>query len=900
MLRGVQRLIRRVSGLSADPSGLRDLLETTPNLIGIAIEERVAYANRTTLGLLGIATNAEIRGRSIYDFVHPDDLANAREAAERVRTRREAVPFLEVRLVSSDGRVLDVEIWLAPIRYRGSDAMLIQGRDRSARRRAAAQLRESEAGYRRLAENSSDIISEYTAAGELIYVSPSIERVLGYSPERWTNELSKIVHTLTHPDDLQRVWALLATGEFPAAPEILQRIRHADGEYRWLQTHGRRFEAPDGGRRVVMVTRDVTEEQRMLEALRESEKRLQSLARAVPVGVFRIDKKGRHVYLNERWSELTGIPIETAMANPAARPLHPEDDGRILELARKALAEGGPLRLEQRIVRPDGEVRWVLNQAMPEYDAAGAFSGWVGTLTDLSDKRASEQALAESEARLRLALEGAQMCTWEWDAPRRLVSWSANAARIFGLRDGEAMPATTEAVSMLVHPEDLAAAHRLATERSQRGESFELEFRLAPRAGAETRWVLMRGHAMPERPGLAVGVVADVTQRRRFAEERAELEARLRESQRLESLGLLAGGVAHDFNNLLVGILGNAELALQRPVGDPRLHECLVEVQRAGERAAGLVRQILAFAGRERIDCERVDLRAIVDDTLELLRHSLPARAKIDWSAPLDPAYVDGDATQLRQVLMNLVTNACEALPPEGGLVTVRVTPTVGAEGDETPWLSLEVADSGCGVDGGALARIFDPFFTTKGAGRGLGLAVAHGIVRAHRGSVNVDSSAGCGARMRVLLPAAAHAPTAQNARVAAAKPVAARGEGAILIVDDERGVREVARRVLEGVGYSVLLAADRGEAVAQLRAHGAKISAIVLDLTLGSESGELVLAELRELAGKTPVLLTSGYAADQALRRLEAQGIVGFVQKPFSATSLANSVAGALRASVS
>jgi PAS domain S-box-containing protein len=900
MLQRILRLIGRVSGFSADPIALGSWLDTTPNLIAVAIDERVVFTNRTTRRLLGVASSAEISGRPIYDFVHSDDVAGARAAAEQVRTRREAVPFLEVRLVAPDGRILDIDVWLAPIRYRGREAMLIHGRDQSAQRRAAALLRESEGAYRRLAENSSDIISEYTANGELIYVSPSIERVLGYSPELWASSLSKIVHTLTHPDDLPRAWALLATGELPPAPEILQRIRHADGEYRWLHTHGRRFEAPDGSRKVVMVTRDVTEQQRALEALRESEKRFQSLARAVPVGLFRIDKKGRHVYLNERWAELTGIPVETALANPSARPLHPEDDGRILQLARKALAEGKPLRLEQRIVRPDGEVRWVLNQAMPEYDAAGAFAGWVGTLTDLSDKRASEQALADSEARLRLALEGAQMCTWEWDTPAGIVRWSENAARVFGLSEGESMPGTPEAVEKLVHPEDVEAARKMAAERAQRGESFELEFRLTPRAGGETRWVLMRGDHKPDRPGFAVGVIADVTQRHRYAEERAALEDRLRESQRLESLGLLAGGVAHDFNNLLVGILGNAELALQRPITDPGLRECLTEVQRSGERAAGLVRQILAFAGRERIESERVDLRAIVDDTLALLRHSLPTRAKIDWSAPLEPAEVDGDATQLRQVLMNLVTNACEALPPAGGLVRIRVTPADGPEGDDAAWLALEVSDSGCGVDGAALARIFDPFFTTKGAGRGLGLAVAHGIVRAHRGSMNAESSPGRGTRMRVLLPAASPAQGAQSARSEAEGGAAARGEGAILVVDDERGVREVARRALEGAGYSVLLAADRAEALAQLRAHGAEIAAIVLDLTLGSDSGEVVLAELRALAGDTPVLATSGYAADQTLRRLEALGIAGFVQKPFTATSLANSVAGALRAALS
>src|SRR5262249_21273146 len=215
------------------------------------------------------------------------------------------------------------------------------------------------------------------------------------------------------------------------------------------------------------------------------------------------------------------------------------------------------------------------------------------------------------------------------DTPSASVRWSPNAARIFGLPEGEAMPTSTEAVATLVHPADIDGARALAVQCVMRGESFEIEFRLAPKPGRETRWLLMRGHGIATTPGRAVGVVAEVTLRRRLAEERAELEARLRESQRLESLGLLAGGVAHDFNNLLVGILGNAELALGRRVDDPGLRECLEEIQRSGDRAAGLVRQILAFAGRERIERAPLDLRALVDDTLGLLRSSLPARAKI-------------------------------------------------------------------------------------------------------------------------------------------------------------------------------------------------------------------------------------------------------------------------------
>ena len=888
------RFVRDISRLDVDPLGLGALLDATPNFIGVAIDERVAYANAASQRMLGFASQGEMLNRSVYDFVHPDDRERARDAIQRASQSGGPVPFFEVRMLARDGTELEVEVWLAPIRLRGRAAVLVHGRDYSRRRRAERALQESEALYRRLAENSSDIISEYDANWRLLYVSPSMERVLGYPQNTWVGRRAHDTFgEMTHPDDLAGIFAL--EGELDdgvgATTEFTHRARKVDGSWCWLHSRGRRYVA-NGEKRIVVVSRDVTEEQRVLEALRESERRYQTLAQAVPVGIFRIDNRGRHTYLNERWSELTGISIDEALANPGVRPLHPEDDGKIREVALRALAEGRPLQLEQRIVRPDGQIRWVLMQAVAETGADGAPVGWVGTLTDLSEKRASEQALAESEERLRLALEGADMCTWQWDADAGAVEWSANAARVYGLPPGQEIPRTTREAAALVYPEDLAFAREHAYRQVARGETFELEFRLAPREGEETRWILMRGHVVPERGGRAIGIAANVTARRQLAQERAALEARLHESQHLESLGLLAGGVAHDFNNLLVGILGNTEFALQRSSEDPALRECLEEIRRSGERAAGLVRQVLAFAGRERIARERIDLREIVEDTLDALRRSLPLNAKLDWFAPSEPVWVDADAIQLRQVVMNLITNACESLPREGGQVTIRLQAPEPGSPDAGRNVVIEVRDTGCGVDAAALGRIFDPFFTTKGAGRGLGLAVAHGIVRAHGGEVSVESAAGRGTCMRVRLPVLPKEVVAGSASpVAPSARAPARAEGTILVVDDERGVREIARRALESTGYTVLLATDRAEALAHARANPRQIRAILLDLSLGNDSGETLLAALRELGCAPPVLATSGYAPDHALRRLEAQGI-GFVQKPFTGSSLLRSVA--------
>ena len=892
MLRRLRdRFLGPLPRLGSSPSALRSLVDATPNLVAIVRGGRLRFINAAGLRVLGVERLSQLAGRPLLDLVRPEDRERSRDEIERARARNDP-RRIEVRLLASDGSPVEVELWLAPGRFRGGGQILVHGRrEQSAIRRAHETVLASEAGYRRLAENSWDVISEYTVAGQLVYVSPSIERVLGYGQEEWLRELAPRAAQLTHPDDLPRAVALFRNGEFPPVIELLQRVRHRDGEYRWLHTLGRRTESAAGEARVVMVSRDVTEEQRALEELRQSEARFQSLARAAPVGIFRIDHKGRHIYLNERWSELTGIPIADALANPGARPLHRDDDGKILEISRRARLEGKPLRVEQRIIRPDGELRWVLTQAVPEYDADGAFAGWLGTLTDLTEKKASDAALEVSEERLRLALEASDMCTWEWNAPQGHVSWSQNAARVFGLPDGESMPTTTEEVSALVHPDDLESGRELAYQSIARGEPFELEFRLAPRPGAPERWILMRGHGAPQLDGRAIGVVANVSGRHRAEQERGELEARLREAKHLESLGLLAGGVAHDFNNLLVGILGNADLALDRSGRDALLREHLEEIQRSGDRAAALVRQILAFAGRERVVRERIDLRAVVDDTIDSLRRVLPPRTKLDWNPPRSPIWLDADGTQLRQVLMNLIVNASEAMPAGGGRVGVSLLRPEAAPG-EPPAVAIEVADTGQGIEAGALPQIFAPFFTTKGAGRGLGLAVAHGIVRAHGGSLQIESVVGCGTRIRVLLPSGDRSAPGLPGSAELERPDPPPGQGTVLVVDDERGVREVARRALEASGYSVLVAANRAEAVAQVRAHGGEIGAIVLDLTLGAESGESVLAALREIARSTPVLAISGYAPDDTLRRLDALGIAGFVQKPFTAAALATQIA--------
>ncbi|MDC3954482.1 ATP-binding protein [Polyangium jinanense] len=414
--------------------------------------------------------------------------------------------------------------------------------------------------------------------------------------------------------------------------------------------------------------------------------------------------------------------------------------------------------------------------------------------------------------------------------------------------------------------------------------------------------VVALAHANPlrDRQGHLIGavnVLVDITDRKRAEQERRELETRVFHAQKLESLGVLAGGVAHDFNNLLTVITAQATLALAEASHPSPLSSMLQEIIIASERAADLARQMLAYSGRGTFVNQHVRLDAVVREMAVLLRTIVSKGATLELD--LSRACVDGDATHLRQVVMNLITNASDALAGKPGVIRIRT----GVQKLSAPMQSacmaepippgdyavVEVEDSGEGMSESVLARIFDPFFTTKVGGRGLGLAAVLGIVRAHHGLVDVTSQPGHGTRFTLLLPSAvAHASVMPRANDAPSS--CSNGScGTILVVDDEDAVRRVALRVLERAGYRVLLAAGGREAQRLFREHRHEISAVVADLTMGEIGGIELIRSLRAVDPTVPALLMSGYSSEDAAS-ISALG-VPFLAKPFTANMLATTV---------
>ncbi len=450
-----------------------------------------------------------------------------------------------------------------------------------------------------------------------------------------------------------------------------------------------------------------------------------------------------------------------------------------------------------------------------------------------------------------------------------------------------------------IHPDDLERV-REATRRSLENRTdIEVEYRLRTKDGAE-KWVLSRGRGIARTDGapqVFEGLAIDITAQKRAEAARLELERKLLEGQKLESLGLLAGGIAHDFNNLLSSILGNASMARLALPPDSGLDEQMRAIESASLRAAELCRQMLAYAGKGRFVVEPADLGMLVEDLLPLLKISVAHQAALRLRLPRGLPAVRADATQIRQIVMNLVLNAADAVAGRVGEIELATglarldAPALarcvaGAELPPGEYVFLEVRDNGAGMTPEVQAKIFDPFFTTKFSGRGLGLAAVLGIVRSHQGALRVESVPGRGSVFRLYLPPQRGFPVA--ARAAAPGPVETGVQtGHLLVVDDEEQVRSVLVAMLKVCGFTADAVADAGAALERFGANPATYAAVVLDLVMPGMNGEETFRALRAIRPDVAVLIVSGYSDGDVVGRLGGGPGIAFLAKPFTRASL-------------
>jgi PAS domain S-box-containing protein len=646
---------------------------------------------------------------------------------------------------------------------------------------------------------------------------------------------------------------------------------------------------------------------------------LQTTLASIGDAVLVTDSEGRVTFMNRIAESLTGWTAEAAAGRSETEVLRivNESTRTLIESpVRTVLRDGQLVALPDNtlLLSKDGREIPVDDSGAPIRNQSGSNLGAVLVFRDVTNRRTAEREREQ-------LLADAQRSRADAERQRsHLHSLFQQAPAIINIHRGP------DHVYELVHPlaKELPGGRDVAGLSAREAAHSPEYVRVLDEvyASGQSRSIVEFPAGSPDAPayfnyiccpwrdgdGSVAGVMTlgiDVTEQVRIRRAMQATEEQLRETAKLESLGVLAGGIAHDFNNLLVGIIGNASLALEMVGREAAVRGVIGDVLRAGERAATLTRQMLAYSGKGRFVVESVDLSSLVEEMLPLIQGSVTRAVTVRTQlAPHLPA-VEADPAQLQQVFMNLVINGAEACEDRQGVVNVStslqqvdteyIRTTFGVSeilpGD---YVLLEVADNGMGMDEATRARIFDPFFTTKFTGRGLGLSAVLGIIRAHRGAIKVYSEPGRGSTFKVLFPAEG------SHRPAAPAPAAVSGvtvnHGAVMVVDDEDIVRQIAGAALEQLGFEVIEARNGVEAVDLFRSCGAGVDLVILDLTMPLMTGEETLRRLRAIDPNVRVILSSGFNESDATRHFQGRGLAGFLQKPYTLTRLSERVQAALR----
>jgi two-component system cell cycle sensor histidine kinase/response regulator CckA len=608
-----------------------------------------------------------------------------------------------------------------------------------------------------------------------------------------------------------------------------------------------------------------------------------ALEAAGGVGTWDWDLKTGLIYCNERFANLfsvdpsiaatQGVPAEDYIA-----AIHPEDQHIVVENTQQAIATAGPYVVEFRLPQKNGPYLWIYALGHAYLDAEGNPSRFPGAAMDITKRKQMEVELKEARDQAQTILESITDGFFALDRNFCFNYINQAGEQILNARREALLGRSLWDAYPEVRGTQVESEYRRAI-RDRMPTTFEWFFE------AWQRWFAIK--AYPTHDGGLSIYFRDISEQRKAEEQERRNQEQIRESARLESLGLMAGGIAHDFNNLLTAILGNASLLAEYLHGD--FKSMASQIVLASERAADLTKQMLAFSGKGAFCVEPINLNTLVQENVTFLRTSISRSICIELQLSDEPCIIDADRGQMQQVVMNLLINAAEAIGDNPGKIEIRTAfgererPESGALLQELVpagrYSAFEVRDNGCGMTSETVKRIFDPFFTTKFTGRGLGLAAVQGIVKGHLGDIEVQTQPEIGTTFRVLIPASQRPILAQKEPIFA--PIVQRTGTKILVVDDEEIVRNIATIALESAGFRALLATNGQEALEMLR-DNAEISLVILDLTMPVMNGEQAIPLIKALRPDVPIILSSGFSEAELSHRFESSGISDFLQKPY------------------
>jgi len=833
-------------------------------------------------------SNEERVGHGLFELTHPDDLEVLQRARADLLEAAAPLAGLRYRFRHKDGAWRWFEC--SAHNLLGNPdvrAILWIDRDITNQLQAEGDLRKSEAKFRAIVENSHDGIVFNDANGQIMYRSPSYEQITGYTTEE---RLGRSGFDLVHPDDVdaaRQSWLKVLHGGSGSLPFGNYRLRRKDGSWTWLESSAQNLLDNPNVQAIVITSREITERKQAEEALRQSEARFRAIVENSYEGFVFCDRDGGILYRSPSFQLIDGYTNEERQGRNAFENLHPDDLERGRQTWKNLLSLPGTYRgLPYRLRHKDGSWRWIESTALNLLDNPNV-QAVVITIHDITERK-------KAEADLRLT---------------NFVVESASVGILWGKLYGKFTHVNRRACEMTGYsPEELLG---MSVEDLDAGrprnemEPMISKLREDKHQTFESLHWHKDGHRFPveisasllqfENTEYVVSFVRDITEQKRGESERDRLQNELAQSQKMESIGRLAGGVAHDFNNLLTVINGYSRMALAELRWEDPLRIQLAEINKAGERAAELTKQLLAYSRKQVLQARVLDLNRIVIDMESMLGRLVGEDVELRLKLSRENPLVQADPHQLEQVIMNLAVNAREAMP-EGGQLGIE-TGLVELKGrglqalpEAVPgrYAVLRVSDTGAGMDEATRQQIFEPFFTTKGQGTGLGLSMVQGIVAQSAGYIQVESEPGRGTTFEIYLPAQA------EARAEAEKPMtiqALRGRETVLVVEDQADVRDYTVAALKGYGYRAIAAANAGEALIICEQEGARIDLVLTDVVMPHMNGWELVERLAKLRPGIKALYMSGYA-EQA--RALGEG-THFIEKPFSPESLARRIRGAL-----
>jgi two-component system cell cycle sensor histidine kinase/response regulator CckA len=838
------------------------------------------FFNNAIIHITGYSQK-ELMGMNYHVYTVPGDAAAVKKIFNEVYSSGSTGKIIDYGITRKDGTMAWVEASASLLRDDSGRPIGFYGilRDRT-------EQNQVEEGYRRLLEMAPNSITVTRIEdGRFMQVNNAFCKQTGYKAEEVIGRTESELNIYAAPSDRERLL------------EVLRRHGRAEGlEIKFQSKTGRMLDNIISAQPIkfrnedclLTITMNISSLKEAQSALRRSEEKHRQILETMEEGYYETDLKGNFTYFNESIRRIYGGSAEELMGMSYKQYLHPAQAEENQKAFNKIYRTGLPVKISDfEFICKDGSVRFIESSAYPLKDREGSTIGFWGISRDRTEQKRAEMALHKSEEQYRLLVDNANDGIYITQEGR-VKFFNPKTVAITGYSEREL---AEMAFDDLVHPEDkpMYDSHRCKLEAQHVPEVFS--FRILNK-DKETRWVELSAISITwEGRAAALNFLRDITLHKR-------MEALLLQSRKMEAVGTLAGGIAHDFNNLLMGIQGNTSLALMDLDEKHPLYDKLKNIEQYVKAGASLTKQLLGTARGGKYEVRPTNLNSVVEASANMFGRT---RKEISIHKKFDGALwpIEVDRGQIEQVLLNLYVNALQAMP-DGGDLYLETSNVRLDEHDVQPYgvpagkfIKFSVTDTGVGIDPKDLKRVFDPFFTTKdiSRGTGLGLASAYGIISNHGGIISVYSEKGEGTTFNIYLPASDKKAVNYGER----KKEVCTGKETVLFVDDEKGILEVGRLILQKLGYTAVTAKSGAEAAALYTRQKDRIDLVLLDMVMPGMSGSETFDALKAINADVKVVLCSGYSIDGQAKRILDRGCKGFIQKPFNMQELSAKLRQAL-----